>query len=140
MNLVIELVIVNAFLNIIKDLDSGSFKPLKSLAGVVGVDNIEIVVKDHEMSRVVDKMGNELPLNEGTSNRIKAIRVMIGVSAKILNMRRPSIWKLDMRIRGLSWGNVREVAVDLRGILPIRNQHVISGGLILIVPSYGSEP
>ena len=113
MNLVIELVIVNAFLNIIKNLGSRSFKSLKGLAGIVGVDNVKIVIKDHEMSRIVDKMSNELPLNKGMSNRIKAIGVVIRVLAEIFDMRRPSIWKIDMRIRGLSWGNMREVVENL---------------------------
>ena len=113
MNLVVELIIVNAFLNIIKDLGSRSFKPLEGLAGIVGVDNVEIVIKDHEMSRIVDKMSNELPFNKGTSNRIKTIRVMISVLTEIFNMRRPPIWKIVMRICGFSRRNVRKVAVNL---------------------------
>ena len=113
MNLVVELVIVNAFLNIIKGLGGRSLKPLKGLASIVGVDNVEIVIKDHEMSRIVNKMSNELLLNKGVSNRVKAIRVMTSVLAEIFNMRRPPIWKISRRICWFSRRNVRKVVVNL---------------------------
>ena len=112
MNLVVELVIVNALLDIIKDLGSRSFKPLKGLAGIVGVDNVEIVIKDHEMSRIVDKMSNELLLNKGMSNRVKAIRVMTSVLAEIFDMGRPPIRKIRMGIHGLRRRNMRKVVIN----------------------------
>ena len=129
MNIIVELVVIEAFLKVIKLRVAGTLKPLKSFASVVNVNDLEVMIEYEKVLRGIDSMSNESLLDEGMSNRVGAIRMMFEILAEILNVWGPSIRIIDGRIGRLGWRNRSNVAVDL-GFLPVGNEHIIPSTFI----------
>ena len=129
MNIVVELVVVKAFLKVIKLWVAGTLKPLQSFASVVNVNDLEVMIKYEKVLRGINSMSNESPLNKGMLNRVSAIRMMIMILAEILNVWGPSIRIIDRRIGRLRWRNGSDIAVDF-GFLPIGDKHIILSAFI----------
>ena len=63
MNIVVELVVIEAFLKVIKLRVAGTLEPLKNFAGVVNVNDLEVMIEYEKVLRGINSMSDESPLD-----------------------------------------------------------------------------